>query len=261
MKNIKILLITCLACTLLCNCKEKPISPYTNGQLCIHFEHCYNHAPLELNTTLCSNEAGNEYYITEIKYFISNICLYKNGEKHLIGTHYIDTDYPATLEWVPNISLNDGKYDSIGIIFGLNERENYDFRYVNPPESNMAWPIVLGGGYHYMMLNGKYHNDTAWLPMNIHMGRGQIYKGEEFNTDSIVGYVPNYFELTFPANIYIQQGKQTDISLIMEVENWFSRPYTYNILRWGSHIMQNQTAMQILKENGKYNVFSIKTKD
>jgi hypothetical protein len=24
--------------------------------------------------------------------------------------------------------------------------------FVNPPEVNMAWPEVLGGGYHYLML-------------------------------------------------------------------------------------------------------------
>lgn len=242
-------------------CTEKPIAPYKDGSICLYFEHYYDGKPVELNTTLCSNEAGNEYYITEIKYFISNICLYKNGKKYLIGTHYIDTDYPTTLQWTPNINLDEGKYDSISLVFGLNETDNYDFRYVNPPESNMAWPIILGGGYHYMMFNGKYRNDTSWLPMNIHMGRGQIYQGTEANTDSIVGYVPNYFELTFPSDICIQQGNRTDICLVMEVENWFSQPYTYNMLRWGSHIMQNQTAMQMLKENGKNNVFSIKIKN
>ena len=28
--------------------------------------------------------------------------------------------------------------------------------FVNPPEVNMMWPDVLGGGYHYLMLNGKW---------------------------------------------------------------------------------------------------------
>ena len=45
----------------------------------------------------------------------------------------------------------------------------------------------------------------------------------------------------------------------MNVENWFKNPHTYDHNYWGSHIMQKQDAMHMLKENG-WNVFDMKIK-
>ena len=62
-------------------------------------------------------------------------------------------------------------------------------------------------------------------------------------------------------DIYIQRNEPITINIIMNIEKWFSNPYVYDITRWGSHIMQNQTAMQMLKENGKKDVFTIELKN
>jgi hypothetical protein len=68
--------------------------------------------------------------------------------------------------------------------------------YVNPPEVNMFWPEVLGGGYHYLMINGKWiDNNNQSKIYNFHLGRGQLYKGNVINVDSIYGFVDNSFAL------------------------------------------------------------------
>ena len=261
MMNIKfkILIFSFIGFTLVA-CKEKPIKE-PSLDVNIAFLHHIKGDSLLLDSSLCTNEAGNQFYVNEIKYFISNVCLYQNGQKYNLGTHYIDTDYPETLLWDVSSSLAEGKYDSLSFIFGLDEKENYNFHFVNPPQSSMAWPISLGGGYHYMMLNGKYFDNNTLIPMNLHLGRGQIYQGSSFDTDSIVGFVPNYFEVCLPEDIYIQRNEPITINIIMNIEKWFSNPYVYDITRWGSHIMQNQTAMQMLKENGKKDVFTIELKN
>ncbi len=48
-----------------------------------------------------------------------------------------------------------------------------------------------------------------------------------------------------------------EFDIIMHIENWFKDPHIYDHDVWGGYIMQNQDAMQIVKENG-YNVFSVK---
>ena len=258
--KLKICMILLIGVVMI-SCKEKPLKePVLEVNMV--FLHRINGDSLLLDSSLCSNEAGNIFYISEIKYFVSNVCLYRNGQKYNIGTHYMDTDYPETLHWdISSLSLSEGKYDSVSFIFGLDDNDNYNFHYVNPPQSAMAWPISLGGGYHYMMINGRYFGNNVWNPMNIHLGRGQIYQGESTDTDSIVGFVPNYFDVVLYENIYVQRNEPLTINIIMNTEKWFANPYIYDITRWGSHIMQNQTAMQILKENGKKDVFTIELKN
>jgi hypothetical protein len=43
----------------------------------------------------------------------------------------------------------------------------------------------------------------------------------------------------------------------MEIQRWFDTPNVYNIEEFGTGIMQNQRAQELLRENG-WNVFGIK---
>jgi hypothetical protein len=165
--------------------------------------------------------------------------------------------YENSLTWKIIQQIPEGDYDSIGFVFGLNEIDNQSYRFNNPPDSNMAWSELLGGGYHYMMLNGWfYQGDTLNAPLNIHLGRGQIYKGTTPDTDSITGFVDNYFSVCLPISFSIKRNETATLTIIMNIDNWFKTPHLYDFNYWGGHIMQNQPAMQCLKENGE-NVFSI----
>jgi len=129
--------------------------------------------------------------------------------------------------------------------------------FVNPPESYMFWPEFLGGGYHYMKLNGKWLEEEQTIettPFNCHLGRGQIYYSYP---DSITGFIPNEFRVSLPSSSFeLKAGEQKQVYVTMNIENWFKEPHIYDLDYFGSYTMQNQEAMQTLKENG-YNVFSI----
>ncbi len=257
--NLFILLFLLLG--LLYSCKETPIVPQ-QSYLALAFDHRVNNKTIALDTNYYTNAAGNQYWLNEIKYFISSLHLYKNdGTKIEInqndGIHYVDLFYENTLAWNISQNIPEGLYDSIGFVFGFNEIENQSYRFKNPPESNMAWPQLLGGGYHYMMLNGWfYQGDTLAAPLNIHLGRGQIYQGTTHDVESIIGFVDNYFSVTFPKSFLIKRAETTTLTIVMHIDNWFKEPFIYDFNYWGGHIMQNQSAMQMLKENG-YNVFTI----
>ncbi len=244
------------------SCKEEPIV-IENTFLSIEFMHNVDDLPVVLDTKHYYNEAGNKYFINEVKYFISELCMYKrDGTKVEIsqdnGIHYVDMDYPGTLSWNISGYIPEGQYDSLSFTFGLNEKENQPYRFLNSPESNMAWSQLLGGGYHYMMINGWFEKgDTVLAPLNIHLGKGQIYQGNTSSIDSLIGFVDNHFQVTLSKSFFIRRDQTTNLILVMNIENWFKEPFIYDFNYWGSHIMQNQAAMQMLKENGKKNVFSL----
>jgi hypothetical protein len=232
------------------------------GKIVINLNHKVNGYPLEVDTLKYINAAGNPYLISEIQYFISDVVLYKVGGYIIkIGDgdniHYVDSDLPETWKWEVYDHIPAGHYDSISFVFGIPDEKNISFMYVNPPESYMFWPEYLGGGYHYMKLNGKWLEEGQTVqttPFNCHLGRGQIYFSYP---DSITGFIPNEFRVSLPGSSFVMaDGGTNQINLTMNIENWFKEPHTYDFDEWGSYTMQNQEAMQTLKENG-YNVFSV----
>jgi hypothetical protein len=86
-------------------CHDEPVvTQIGNGRITLDFAHMVNNEPLQVDTLLYVNTAGNHYMITEIQYFISDVTLYKcDGTSQVISNpkdiHYIDTDIPSTWTW------------------------------------------------------------------------------------------------------------------------------------------------------------------
>ena len=212
--------------------------------------------------SLCyENEAGNKFLITEIQWFLSNIEL-KNEAGDWIMLHqtglsdtldvsrvyYIDTDIPES-QTLHSSPVKVGHYTAIRFTFGLDEPDNQTGLFTDPPESEMFWPEMLGGGYHYMKMNGKYLNaEDRLAPMAIHLGIGQNEDCTEF--------YQNYFIVELPIEFNVKVNTKNQLDLTMVIDNWFRNPNTIDFDEFGSHIMQNQTAQRLLKGNGK-DVFRI----
>jgi hypothetical protein len=238
-----------------------PATP--SGKVVFLMNHQVNGLPLKENELIYTNAAGNEYLINEVKYFISDITFYrKDGSQKVIGDwkdiFYVDENIPETKMIQFYDKIPPGTYDSITFVFGISEQKNKSFIFVNPPEVNMFWPEVLGGGYHYMMINGKWKDTTGFnMPFNFHLGIGQLYHGNNYNVDSIYTFVQNYFTVHLPGSSFIMEDQKTQtFRITMNIEKWFENPHIFDFNQWGGAIMQNQQAMQMVKENG-WDVFSI----
>jgi len=220
------------------------------GDTEIHISYTANGRPLTLDSLCYTNEAGNHFLITEIQWFISKITLVsEQGDQYVLGkVFYLDTNIPES-QTLATASIPCQRYVSMRFTFGLDQEDNVTGYFTNPPESNMFWPDPLGGGYHYMKLNGKYLDENGNLaPMNIHLGIGQNEDHTEF--------YQNYFTVEFPLNLELEEDATNVIHLNMNIDNWFRNPHTYDINAFGSAIMQNQEAQRILKENG-HDVFEV----
>jgi len=245
-------LVTILAiCVTFFSCKKEKY-----GSIELSFIHTVDAQPLQFNQLIYTNTAGNQYQVNEVKYFISRVFFIDpDGEsvevKQDEGIHYVDCDIAHTLRW--NIDkIPQRHYAAISFVFGLDETDNQSNRFVNPPESNFSWPDFLGGGYHYMQINGKFLNETGAIQnMNIHTGIGQLRD----ETGEITQFVQNYFTVTIPVRFFVYADNVLPLTLNMEIQRWFDTPNLYNFDEFGTGIMQNQQAQELLKGNG-WNVFT-----
>lgn len=113
----------------------------------------------------------------------------------------------------------------------------------------MSWPDMIGGGYHYMKINGRWIDETdVKQPFNLHMGK--ISYGNDF--------IDNTFTVTLPLEQFlVSKNTSSDLSLVMNVNNWFSDPYIFDFNVFGGSIMQNREAQEVLQANG-HNVFDVR---
>lgn len=223
-----------------------------HGDLTLFVSHEVDGTPLVFDALRYTNEAGNPYLVNEVQWFISNLELEDCSGNciPLAETWYIDTNIPETqtlrVSEVPTAS-----YTLIRFTFGLNDADNQSGAFSSPPESNMFWPDELGGGYHYMKLNGKYQNaDNFLAPLAIHLGRGQNASHTEFYDNS--------FTVELPIELDVYADKEHQVGIVMNINKWFRNPHVYDFNTFGSAIMQNQEAQQLLKENG-HDVFRMST--
>jgi len=210
-----------------------------------------------------TNAAGNKYEISEIQWFASDITLHRrDGDTLLLDegqfAHYIDTDLPETNTWIISESIPTGEYEGISFTFGIKGEKNKPYMFTDPPESDMIWPINLGGdqgGYHYMKLNGFFVNEEGVRqPFNFHLGVGQ----ETDSQGNITGFIQNWRLIELKkAAFEVEKNEKILVKIVMNVENWFRNPNLYDHNTHGGKIMQNQEAMQAGVENGQSDVFTI----
>lgn len=246
--KLKILLFAVLTAILISACKKDTVIYPSSIKLQIGFTHSVDGTILELDTIKYSNEAGNLYSVVNLRYFISNLVLHKAGEKIVLeDIHYIDLRDTNTLTLSPNVNILNGACDSITFTFGLDTSFNMTGYFVNPPEANMAWPPPMGGGYHYMQLEGKY--DSA----------GVTTKNYNVHTGATMG-VPYDFPVHLSSSSFMANGKNITATIEMNINKWFSDPNTYDFMTYGDAIMGNSSAQQVLQQNGHdvFRVISIK---
>ncbi len=242
-----------------CGDKDKPADTSLQ-KIKIHFDYKVEGQSLVFDSLMYVNAAGNHYLVNEIQYFISDVILHRDdGSFYQIGEwtdmHYVDSDIPSTQTWEVFDNIPAGTYSGISFTLGINSSKNQSYMFPDPPERDMFWPDYLGGGYHYMKLNGKWLDTLDRMsPFDFHLGIGQIYA---HYPDSIISFVDNSFQVVLPnSGFIISENETKEMSLSMNVENWFSDPNTWDFNYWGGSIMQNQDAMHSACLNG-WDVFSI----
>ncbi len=223
-----------------------------HASIVFKFEHVVGSDDLEYDTMKFTNAAGNLYEVENMKYIVSDFVLHtSSGMVELEDEHYIDAADPTTHTYDPGEDIETGSYTSVSFTFGIDSIENTAGKFSNAPESNMAWPAMMGTGYHYMKLEGKYDSAGTTKNYNIHLGPS--------NGGAGMGVVGNDYSVDITlSNSSFTATDHGEIEVIIKVDinEWFKSPNIYDFNTYGEIIMPNQVAQEVLQENGA-SVFSL----
>ena len=212
-------------------------------QIDIHFRQFIDQNELELNNLIYQNEVGNIFSIERFLYVISDLTLnLQNGESITLDNYYfINLDDENSLK-LKNIEIP-SPCVSVSFKYGFSQNNNTTNLYLN--DSNnfhnlMLWPITLGGGYHYMKLEGRYLDNYGEQKFyNTHTGG--LYGND---------YSVNY---TFDLNTTENYSK---IYIDMNINNIYNDP-VYDFNYYGSAIMSSEEAQSVIQVNMLEDVFSV----
>lgn len=233
-----------IAATALTSCSKND-DKATETNLIIQLSHHVSGNALILNNSNYTNAFGNVYTVSRLQYFISDFRLVDtDGNTILIDTaYYVDATNEQSLILKPNTKIPLATYNEVQFVFGLNEAKNTNGAFPNPPENNMEWPIPLGGGYHYMKLEGKVVAGDSQNNFQAHTGPTN---GNQ-----------NYISLSFD-NLMLKAAASEDlvINIEMDINKWWETPHQLN-LNEITMVMGNQPVQEQLKANGQQ-VFNVK---
>lgn len=261
MKRLSLIVNICISFLLIFHsgCKHDKIETIIPGKVKLVFTQTADGMSLAYDSIHYLNAAGNEFLVNEIQYFISDIDLYsssgivtrlKRAESQ--DVYYIDSHLSST--WTCNVAdqIAPGSYDSIAFTFGINGTKNKTGLFINPPEVNMFWPDIMGGGYHLIKMNGSWLDlSNQWQPFNFHIGIGT----DTFPSPTI--FYDNSFRVHLPGSSFaISENTIKTININMNIDSWFITPHLWDWNVTGGAIMQYQGLMQMAKENGQ-DVFSV----
>ncbi|MCZ4317632.1 hypothetical protein O4H26_01380 [Aequorivita viscosa] len=202
----------------------------------------------DFNTTEFLNEAGNLITISQLRYLISRIVLIKADGTTINFDEYnlIDLANPNSLSLSPAKPIITGEYTGVTFIYGFNEADNVSGAYPDLNDVGWNWPTMLGGGYHFMQLDGTFNDVTgAPQPYNFHNGTARVSEGV---------FEQNFIALNFNKNFTITEN--TTIEIKMDISEWFKNPLTWDLNDRSTDLMMNYQAQKDMQRNGG-TVFSI----
>jgi hypothetical protein len=236
-----ILLLSIVLLQFSCDEDDKKIEP-DETSINIFFEHFVGDEPAIFGSVMYMNEFGNLYSIERLQYFISDIKITgSDGSVYLFDDeYYVDAKVDETLLVQTGQKIPAGNYNSISFIYGISEEKNTSGRFPNPPESLMEWPLPMGGGYHYMKLEGKIEIPGSTDNFQAHTGPTM---GNQ-----------NFVEIELPQSSFVLSGKERTLAIRMNINNWWKTPNVLDLNTLTS-IMGDQEMQLKLKANSM-DVFS-----
>jgi hypothetical protein len=230
------------------------------AQVTLAFQHYVNGAAVTLGaTTPYTNAADNTFGVTKVRYFISNVSIKPVGGApvSVTGAHYIDLETSSTLTYTLPKDVPVGDIEQISFVMGLPPALNVTGAFTAAPESAMEWPAHMGGGYHYMQLEGYYDNTESAAPYGYKLHTGGLM-GTDYS-----------FAVELDAAGHAIAAAGSTFTIRMNIESWMDTPHewdlndhfypitaTHMIAKPG--MMNSATEQQEIKENGA-GVFTLVT--
>ena len=208
----------------------------------------------DFDNTLFANANGDVLKLSKLVYLISDITFTNaQGASFSAGDfNLVDAREGLGLRFSPNIVIPEGIY-SISFRFGFDDADNAgDYPELNSADGGWNVPMMLGGGYHYMRMEGKYIS-TLTIPESEVNFQYHTIRAADPSTSPITlqdtSFMVNLGQVTIAEN--------TSIEVKMNVSEWFKNPNTWNLYELYTMLMPNFDAQVLMSENGASGVFTL----
>ena len=162
----------------------------------------------------------------------------------------MDVTNNQNMRFSPNTIIPTGTYTKVSFIFGFKNEKNLDGEYPDLNATSWSVPAMLGGGYHYMQLDGKFVNSSnTEQGYNYHAIRAADNPGPNptFPQDT-------FFEVNLGAVTILENHA---FNIEMNIAEWFKNPHIWDLNELNQMLMPNASAQIMMHSNGQ-NVFSLK---
>jgi MbnP len=208
----------------------------------------------DFDVTEYTNAHGEVLTLSKLVYLISDITftnaagdIYSAGDYNLINVRD-----GQNLTFTPNVTLPLGDY-TVSFTFGFDDEDNArNYPDLNSADGGWNVPLLLGGGYHYMRMEGKYTSGTVIGEVNFQY---HTIRAADNSTTPIT-----LTDTSFHVDLgQITIGENTQIEIKMNVAEWFKNPNTWDLTQLYTMLMPNYDAQIMMSENGAGGVFSLGT--
>jgi len=186
------------------------------------------------------------YLISDVEFVAADGTVYTAGDYNLI-----DAKNGTGIDFTPNVEIPEGTY-TVRFTFGFDDEDN-NLNYADLNSADGGWnvPMMMGGGYHYMRMEGKYTSSTT--------GPGEV--NFQYHTIRAVDMMTSPITLTdtsFEVNLgEVTIGSSTNIEVKMNVAEWFKNPNTWDLTVLYTLLMPNYNAQLMMHDNGSNGVFTL----
>jgi hypothetical protein len=190
---------------------------------------------------------GDTISISKLKYLISDLKLYRpDGSVNVNeGYNLIDVTNNTGLSYsIAKTEL--GSLASMGFNFGFDSTDNSG-NYIDLNSASWGVPMMMGGGYHGMQLEGMYKKEGADSTFAYH----HIVTKRPSMMDA---FEANHIEISLPGIALNQHNIVVEVK--MNIAEWFKSPNTWDLDTFHSSLMGNYTAQSMMLQNG-YNAFTL----
>jgi hypothetical protein len=205
--------------------KETSLEGNVNGRYTVKlsFINFANGNDVELDSVTYINDFGEDYTISKLRYYITNIQLRETGSGHIViipNSYYLIDESNAnskSMSWI----LDSGRYDQVSFLIGVDSARNVSGAQTGAldPANNMFW--TWNSGYIQFKLEGKSPASTA---VN---NKIEYHIGGFKSTDNTVRRVTLNLPLTKLLNI--QSGSSGEVIIGADIDRLFNNTHALNI--------------------------------
>jgi hypothetical protein len=243
------------------------------GYVRLSFEHHWDNSPIiiddkDVTNFPYTNAAGNQLRFTNLEYFISDLRFSGLDEpfKHPQNIRYINNDSAHRIILL-TYQIPVGSYNKIHFMFGLKPVDNKSNSL--PNYQNMSWPDNMGGGYHYMKIDGFFiDREGKREGFGLHLGSWygitryeHVWGVDGTGLPIIVDSTPvrerfnHNFAVEVNREFKVEAHKITTVDpIIMDVKQWMQEPniLDFNVIGDKNDVMSNRETLEKLMLNGQY---------